>query len=101
MKIFNGRVISTKMAKTATVEVVRLMAHPIYGKRVKRVTKYHVHDENGTAKVGDVVKFIASRPYSKLKKWALLAEKKVAVEKKVKEVKKVVKAVKATKPKKK
>lgn len=101
MKIFNGRVISTKMAKTATVEVVRLMAHPIYGKRVKRVTKYHVHDENSTAKVGDVVKFIASRPYSKLKKWALLAEKSQETKTKKqtvkKEVKKVIKKVKAKK----
>lgn len=76
MKIFTGKVISTKMAKTATVEVTRLMAHPVYGKVVKKMKKYHVHDEESTAKVGDTARFIASKPYSKLKKWVLLTEKK-------------------------
>jgi small subunit ribosomal protein S17 len=68
MKIFTGNVISKKMEKTATVEVVRTMAHPVYGKRVKKTKKYQVHDELNT-KVGDLVRFVATAPISKLKKW--------------------------------
>jgi small subunit ribosomal protein S17 len=83
MKIFTGKVISTKMTNTATVAVERVVVHPVYKKRFKRVKKYHLHDEIG-AKVGQTVKFVASKPYSKLKKWKLLEiiEKKVQEEKK-------------------
>lgn len=70
MKIFTGKVVSTKMAKTATVAVERMVVHPIYQKRSKVITKYHVHDEQGT-KVGDTVKFVTCRPISKLKKWKI------------------------------
>jgi len=78
MKVFTGKVISTKMPKTATVSVVRSFAHPVYKKRVKKTKKYHVHD-TFDVKVGDVVKFVACRPISKLKKWKIvevLGEKK-------------------------
>ena len=75
MKIFTGKVIAKKMAKTATVAVERMVIHPLYQKRFKRIKKYHVHDENGV-KVGETVKFAATRPYSKLKKWIILVEKK-------------------------
>ena len=71
MKIFTGRVIGKKMDKTATVAVERIVVHPVYKKRFKRIKKYHVHDEEGT-KVGQKVKFIASKPYSKLKRWKIL-----------------------------
>lgn len=71
MKVFKGKVIATNMAKTASVLVERVVVHPIYGKRFKRDKKYLVHDEFG-AKDGDIVKFVASRPYSKLKKWKVL-----------------------------
>lgn len=71
MKIFTGKVISTKMAKTATVFVWRVVIHPVYKKRFKRSKKYHVHDELGV-KVGDEVRFTASKPYSKLKKWKII-----------------------------
>ncbi len=71
MKIFSGKVVSTKMDKTATVAVERIVSHPVYKKRFKRIKKYHVQDEIG-ALVGQTVKFIASKPYSKLKKWKLL-----------------------------
>lgn len=71
MKIFTGKVVSTKMAKTATVAVERVVVHPLYKKRYKRVEKYHVHDDIG-AKVGQKVKFAASKPMSKLKKWKIL-----------------------------
>jgi small subunit ribosomal protein S17 len=70
MKIFTGRVVATKTAKTATVSVERMTIHPLYKKRLKRSTKYQVHDEIGV-KVGDKVKFADSRPYSKTKKWKI------------------------------
>lgn len=60
-----------KQAKTATVAVERVKIHPIYKKRFKRSTKYQVQDEVGV-KIGDLVKFADSRPYSKSKKWKML-----------------------------
>ena len=71
MKIFVGRVTGTKMAKTAEVTVERVVIHPLYKKRFKRDKKYNVHDEIGT-KLNDVVRFAASKPYSKTKKWKIL-----------------------------
>ncbi len=71
MKIFIGKVISTKAAKTAVVSVDRVIVHPLYKKRFKRDRKYQVHDEIGV-KVGDMVRFAASKPYSKTKKWKIL-----------------------------
>lgn len=89
MKIFIGKVIATKMAKTATVSVERVLKHPLYGKRYKRDRKFQVHDEVGV-KVGDIVKFVACKPYSKTKKWKIVTDtKKVEKVKTVKEVKKV------------
>ena len=80
MKIFTGRVIATKSAKTATVAVERVVIHPLYKKRFKRLTKFQVHDEIGV-KVGDRVKFADCRPISKTKKWKIsevVKEKKEA-----------------------
>lgn len=71
MKVFTGKVISTKMAKTATVAVTRVYVHPIYKKRFRKIRKYQVHDELGTV-VGQEVKFTATRPVSKLKKWKII-----------------------------
>jgi small subunit ribosomal protein S17 len=71
MKIFVGKVIAVKNAKTATVSVERMIIHPLYKKRQKRSTKYQVHDEL-RVKVGDKVKFADSRPYSKSKKWKIV-----------------------------
>lgn len=71
MKIFIGKVIGTKTAKTAVVSVERVVVHPLYKKRFKRDRKYQVHDELGV-KVNDVVRFTASKPYSKTKKWKIL-----------------------------
>jgi len=70
MKIFKGKVIHTKMQKTARVAVTRIVAHPVYKKRVKKVKHYMVHDEIGV-KAGDTVKFVASKPISKLKRWKI------------------------------
>lgn len=72
MKVLKGRVISTKMAKTATVAVARIVVHPIYKKRFRRTRKYHVHDELGV-KEGDEVVFASVRPVSKLKKWKIIS----------------------------
>jgi small subunit ribosomal protein S17 len=67
-----GRVVSDKMDKTITVLVERSVAHPIYKKYVKRSTKLHVHDEENTCNVGDVVSVTSSRPLSKTKAWKLV-----------------------------
>ena len=71
MKIFTGKVVSTRMQKTAKVEVESFSAHPMYLKRIKRSKTYLVHDELG-AKEGEHVRFVASKPYSKLKKWKIV-----------------------------
>lgn len=71
MKKITGRVIGTKMPKTATVLVERLWKHPIYKKRIKRSKKYLVHDEIGV-KVGDKVLIQETKPISKRKRWKVL-----------------------------
>jgi small subunit ribosomal protein S17 len=80
MKVFQGKVISTKMAKTATVAVERVVVHPVYKKRLRRIKKYHVHDEIGV-KVGQRVAFVAARPLSKLKRWKIISIIKKSAEK--------------------
>lgn len=67
-----GTVISTKMDKTAIVKTERKVSHPLYGKFMKRSTKYYVHDENNECSVGDTVKIKECRPYSKMKTWTLI-----------------------------
>lgn len=71
MKIFKGKVISKKMLNTATVSVNSTFVHRLYGKRYMKSKKYQVHDEH-SSKVGDVVSFVACKPYSKMKKWKIL-----------------------------
>ncbi len=71
MQIFTGKVIFKKDEKTAKVEVVRLMAHSVYKKRLKRNKNFLVHDEIGT-KVNDKVRFVACRPVSKKKRWKII-----------------------------
>ncbi|MGJ5814922.1 30S ribosomal protein S17 [Paludibaculum fermentans] len=66
-----GEVVSTKMAKTIVVQVTRRVPHPLYKRIVSKRNKFYAHDEDGTAKVGDVVRIIESRPLSKLKRWTL------------------------------
>src|SRR5579871_3728013 len=66
-----GSVVSSKMAKTIVVEVIRKVPHPIYKRIVTKQRKFYAHDEDGTAKVGDVVRIIEARPMSKLKRWRL------------------------------
>ena len=66
---FSGNVISNKMEKTVVVQVVRLVAHPLYGKVVRRITKVKAHDEGNRCQIGDRVKLIPTRPLSKDKFW--------------------------------
>jgi small subunit ribosomal protein S17 len=66
-----GEVVSTKMAKTIVVEVSRRVPHPKYKRIIGKRKKFYAHDEQGTAKLGDVVRIIECRPLSKLKHWTL------------------------------
>ena len=71
-KTRTGVVSSNKMTKTITVAVERKVKHPIYGKFVKKTTKFHAHDEKNECAIGDVVKIMESRPLSKTKRWRLV-----------------------------
>jgi small subunit ribosomal protein S17 len=66
-----GNVVSTKMQKTIVVEVEMRKAHPKYKCIVKSSKKFYAHDEQNSARVGDVVRIRETRPTSKLKRWAL------------------------------
>ena len=67
-----GIVTSNKMTKTITVAVERKVKHPIYGKFVKKTTKFHAHDERSEANIGDIVRIMETRPLSKTKRWRLV-----------------------------
>lgn len=71
-KIRIGVVSSNKMDKTVTVAVERKVKHPIYGKFVKKTTKFHAHDERNECSIGDVVRIMETRPLSKTKRWRLV-----------------------------
>ena len=63
--------VANKIAKTIVVEVTRRVAHPLYKRIVSKRKKFYAHDEEGTAKLGDVVRIVECRPLSKLKRWQL------------------------------
>lgn len=67
-----GLVTSNKMAKTITVAVERKVKHPIYGKFLKKTTKFHAHDESNQCGIGDTVRIMETRPLSKTKRWRLV-----------------------------
>ena len=67
-----GQVVSDKMDKTAVVAVTRLVRHPLYGRFVKKTSKFKVHDEKNECQIGDVVKIMETRPLSKDKRWRLM-----------------------------
>lgn len=67
-----GVVTSNKMTKSITVAVERKVKHPIYGKFVKKTTKFHAHDEKNECSIGDVVRIMETRPLSKTKRWRLV-----------------------------
>ena len=66
-KVLTGRVVADKMTKTVIVEVEHRRAHPLYGKVVTRTRRFKAHNEEPAAKMGDLVKIIESRPYSREK----------------------------------
>jgi len=74
-----GVVVSDKMNKTRVVQVERLVAHPVYKKIIRRLSKFKAHDEENKSKVGDKVRIRETRPLSKEKRWRIveiLGEKK-------------------------
>lgn len=66
-----GEVVSIKMQKTIVVEVSRRVPHPLYKRIVGKRKKFYAHDEESTARLGDVVRIVECRPLSKLKHWRL------------------------------
>jgi len=71
-KVREGKVVSDKMDKTATVEVSRTFTHATFKRVVRRRKKYLIHDGENTLKVGDRVRIIETRPLSRKKRWRLL-----------------------------
>ena len=67
-----GRVVSDKMQKTVVVALERRVPHPVYGKMVKLTSRVKAHDEQNSAKTGDLVRIAETRPLSKDKRWRLL-----------------------------
>ncbi len=80
-KVYVGEVTSDKMDKTITVQISSYKKHNLYGKRVLQTNKLTAHDENNTAKIGDIVKIMETRPLSKNKRFRLVevVEEKVII----------------------
>jgi len=70
-KVMTGVVVSDKMDKTVVVLVNRMVKHPVYKKYIRRRAKFMAHDEQNSARMGDTVEIIASRPLSRFKRWRL------------------------------
>ena len=71
-KVYQGRVVSDKMDKTITVVIETKRNHPVYGKRINYSKKLKAHDENNSAKTGDIVRVMETRPLSKDKRFRLV-----------------------------
>ena len=71
-KILKGKVIRDKNEKTIVVLVKRRFSHPFFQKVITTSKKYHAHDENNKFKIGDNVKIIESKPFSKKKRWEVI-----------------------------
>ncbi len=71
-KVRVGRVVSDRMDKTRVVVIERLVKHPLVGRYVRRRSKFKVHDEKNECRVGDVIRFMETRPLSKDKRWRFL-----------------------------
>ena len=67
-----GLVVSDKMQKTVVVAIERRVPHPVYGKMMTRTTRLKAHDEENSAKAGDTVRIMETRPMSKDKRWRLV-----------------------------
>jgi len=71
-KSLAGTVVSDKMEKTALILVERLTKHQIYGKYIRRRSKYMAHDPQNKCRIGDEVRIVESRPMSKRKRWQVI-----------------------------
>lgn len=71
-KVRQGIVVSAAGDKTIVVKITERKPHPIYGKMITTTKKFHAHDENNEAGVGDVVRIMETRPLSKTKRWRLV-----------------------------
>ena len=71
-KVRVGSVVSTRMDKTAVVELVWKQRHRVYRKQMRRVTRFYVHDPEGQCQIGDTVRIQETRPISRTKHWRLL-----------------------------
>ncbi len=71
-KVREGLVVSDKMTKTVVVEVEDRVQHPLYGKTIRRTSRYKAHDEADTAGVGDRVLLMETRPLSATKRWRIV-----------------------------
>ena len=71
-KVRVGQVVGNKMTKTVVVEVHWSLRHRIYGKSMRRVSRFYAHDGDSQCKVGDVVKIEETRPISHLKRWRVI-----------------------------
>jgi small subunit ribosomal protein S17 len=71
-RVLTGQVVSVKPDKTVIVTITVKKPHPLYGKFMKKRTKYYIHDEDNICSEGDTVEFVQCRPISKMKKWKLV-----------------------------
>ena len=71
-KVRQGGVVSAVNDKTCVVQVKERKPHPVYGKMMTTTKKFHAHDENNEAGLGDTVQIMETRPLSKMKRWRLV-----------------------------
>ena len=71
-KVRQGVVVSDVNDKTIVVEISERKAHPVYGRQITTTKKFHAHDENNEAGIGDTVQIMETRPLSKMKRWRLV-----------------------------
>jgi small subunit ribosomal protein S17 len=71
-KVVVGKVVSNKPDKTIVVLIERRFKHPIYGKTLRKSTRFYAHDEKNDCHLGDIVELMETRPISKLKRWRLV-----------------------------
>lgn len=70
--VMQGVVTGRSGNKSVVVKVDRLMRHPLYKKTIRRSKRYHAHDENNAAQLGDVVRIRECRPISRIKRWVVV-----------------------------
>ncbi len=80
VRTLTGKVVSNKMDKTITVQIVRRVKHPVYGKYIMKTSRVHAHDEDNQCNPGDRVTVAEHRPISKTKTWTLVRIEERAVE---------------------